>query len=123
MHERRTGRFSVLWTFALSIATVVAIAAPTVPAKADSGAAFVGGLIGGAALSRRAQNQRRQTEAMEAQADAAQRSAASPPPAAAPAPASASPQQRLAELDKLAAGGFITKEEYQRKRQAIIDSM
>ena len=29
----------------------------------------------------------------------------------------------LAELDKLAAGGYITPEEYKQKKQSIIDSM
>ena len=43
---------------------------------------------------------------------------------AAPAPA-AKPtvQQRLDELDKLAAGGYITSEEYKAKKKAILDSM
>jgi len=45
-------------------------------------------------------------------------------PAPAPAPA-AKPtvQQRLDELDKLAAGGYITPEEYKAKKKAILDSM
>ncbi len=32
-------------------------------------------------------------------------------------------EQRLHQLDKLAAGGYITKEEYKTRRQAILDSM
>ena len=40
---------------------------------------------------------------------------------AAPAPKSA--QQRLDELDKLAAGGYITPQEYKKKKQKSIDSM
>ena len=39
------------------------------------------------------------------------------------APAQKSPQARIAELDKLAAGGYITPEEYKTKKQAILDSM
>ena len=38
-------------------------------------------------------------------------------------PAQKSPEQRIAELDKLAAGGYITPEEYKRKKKAIVDGM
>ena len=45
---------------------------------------------------------------------------------AAPAPAPAAKptaQQRLDQLDKLAAGGYITPEEYKAKKKAILDSL
>jgi hypothetical protein len=47
-----------------------------------------------------------------------------PAPAPAPAPA-AKPtvEQRLQELDKLAAGGYITPQEYKAKKKAIIDGL
>jgi hypothetical protein len=32
-------------------------------------------------------------------------------------------QQRLAQLDKLAAGGYITPEEYKAKKKAILDGI
>ena len=32
-------------------------------------------------------------------------------------------QQRLDQLDKLAAGGYITPEEYKAKKKAILDGM
>jgi hypothetical protein len=32
-------------------------------------------------------------------------------------------QQRIQELDKLAAGGYITPQEYKAKKKAILDSM
>ena len=32
-------------------------------------------------------------------------------------------QQRIDKLDKLAAVGYITPEEYKKKKQAVIDSM
>jgi hypothetical protein len=32
-------------------------------------------------------------------------------------------EQKLDTLDSLAAKGYITKEEYQRRRQAILDSL
>ena len=41
-----------------------------------------------------------------------------------PAPAAKpSSEDRLKELDKLAAGGYITPEEYKTKKKAILDSM
>jgi hypothetical protein len=45
---------------------------------------------------------------------------------AAPAPAPAAKptaQQRIQELDKLAAGGYITPQEYKAKKKAILDSL
>jgi hypothetical protein len=43
---------------------------------------------------------------------------------AAPAVSSApSPEQQLNTLDRLAAGGYITPEEYRARRQAILNSM
>jgi hypothetical protein len=47
-------------------------------------------------------------------------------PAAVQAPAPApqmTPEQKLQQLDKLAAGGYITPAEYKAKRQAILDTM
>jgi hypothetical protein len=32
-------------------------------------------------------------------------------------------EQRIAQLDKLAAGGYITPEEYKAKKQSILDSL
>ena len=37
--------------------------------------------------------------------------------------AKSSTEDRLKELDKLAAGGYITPEEYKVKKKAILDSM
>ncbi len=89
---------------------------------AGKGGAFVGGLIGGHILTNMANQSERRTRAAEHQAYRQQ-------PAPAPAPAAAAPssqpsvQDRLDTLDKLAANGMISKEEYQRRRQAIIDGI
>jgi hypothetical protein len=43
-----------------------------------------------------------------------------------PAPAASSsmtPEQRIQQLDKLAAGGYITPAEYKAKKKAILDSL
>ena len=75
------------------------------------------------------QNMRERTQAEQQQAYYAQQQAiaaqrqAQPVQQAAPAPQQQTPQQRLDQLDKLAAGGYITPEEYKTKKQQIIDSM
>ena len=37
-------------------------------------------------------------------------------------PSSMTPEQKLDQLDELAAGGYITPAEYQARRKAILDS-
>ena len=86
------------------------------PVLASETGAFIGGVFATKLLG----NMRDRTEAEQQQAAAATYSAQQPV-ASAPAPKSA--QQRLDELDKLAAGGYITPQEYKAKKQKIIDSM
>ena len=100
-------------TLALLVGLTVAGGSGTALAGSKGGA-FAGGLIAGHVLTNMANRQERQTRAMEYQAyqgsAAAQRS-------------SRSVEERLAQLDKLAAGGYITKQEYRRRRQAILDDI
>ena len=86
------------------------------PVYASNAGAFIGGVFATKVLT----NMQDRTEAEQQQAAAAQYQAARPVQSA---PAQKSPQTRIAELDKLAAGGYITPEEYKKKKQAIIDSM
>lgn len=104
-----------------AVAAVIGTAAvgTSLPVYADNAGAFIGGVFAAKVVN----NMSRRTAAEEQQAAAAQ---AQPVQQAAPAqsaPAQKSPQARIAELDKLAAGGYITPEEYKTKKQAIIDSM
>jgi hypothetical protein len=87
-------------------------------AQAGNAGAFIGGVVTAKVMN----NMERRTEAEEQQAANSSRQAA-PAPAPAPAPAAQTPQQRLDQLDKLAAGGYITPEEYKAKKKAIVDSM
>ena len=84
------------------------------PAQAGDAGAFIGGVFATKVLD----NMQRRTRAEEVQAYQSTR---------APAPAYGSSHQsaesRLRELDKLAAGGYISPEEYRAKKQAIIDGM
>lgn len=101
-------------------ATILVAASLTVSAPAQSSDA--GAFIGGIAAARIGANMRRRTEAQETMAANSSR-AAQPVQQAAPAPAAQSTQQKLDQLDKLAAGGYITKDEYKAKKKAILDSM
>ena len=90
----------------------------TTPAQASDAGAFIGGVLATKVIG----GIRDRNEAEQQQADAASQMAAQQ--RAAPAqPASKSPQARIAELDKLAAGGYITPAEYKSKKKAILDGM
>jgi len=108
-------------TLACVIGTAVfSISAPAVAGKTG---AFVGGVFAAKIMN----NMGRRTDAEEQQAYYSQQNAQRPvaaAPAAAPAAAApASAESRIKELDKLAAGGYITPAEYKTKKQAIVDSM
>ncbi len=81
--------------------------------QANNAGAFIGGVF----ATKLIQNGSRRAQAEEQQAYAAQQRPVHS------APAKKSPEQRIKELDKLAAGGYITPEEYKKKKQSIIDSM
>ena len=98
---------------ALACALSTGLAGLSAPVLASDAGAFIGGVFATKVLG----NMRAQTEAQQQQADAA---AQAPVPVA---PAQKSAQQRIAELDKLAAGGYITPAEYKAKKQKILDSM
>ena len=89
----------------------------TVPAQADGAGAFLGGV----AVARIGRNVRDRTEAEQQQAYYAQQQAQASQQQATAEPQTA--EQKIAELDKLAAGGYISKEEYKSRKQAILDSM
>lgn len=114
----------------ISTAVALALGTAMIPATAvaDGSGAFIGGMV----TSRVLGNMRERTDAEQQQAYYAQQSAQAqqqqaaqqPVQQAAPAaPAQLTPEQRIQQLDKLAAGGYITPDEYKKKKQAIIDSM
>jgi hypothetical protein len=95
-------------------------------ARADKGAAFIGGLVAGHLVSGAVSRSKRRTQAEESQAYSQQQSTqrAAPAPAPAPAPAAKpTAESRIKQLDKLAAGGYITPEEYKTKKKAILAEM
>jgi hypothetical protein len=94
--------------------SVIAISS-SIPAQAGGAGAFLGGI----AVASIVRNTRDRADAEEDQAYYAQQQAQASQSQA----AQKTPQQRIAQLDKLAAGGYITPEEYKTKKQAILDSM
>ncbi len=123
----RTHKFMTAAVTGSAVALLTAGLLITSPgtAHAGKGGAFIGGLIGGHVLTNMANRSERRTQAAEYQAYSQPAPAAAPAaPAAAPAAsAQSSAQGRLDTLDKLAANGTITKEEYQKRRKAIIDGI
>ena len=88
-------------------------------ARANSGAAFLGGMltahvVGGAIRRSRI----RTAAAVETANQPRTVYQAAPAPAGRP-----TAKQKLDQLNKLAAGGYITAEEYKAKKKAILDSM
>ena len=106
----------VNYTAAALLATTLSM---SMPALAGNAGAFIGGVLATKVIG----NMNRQTEAQERQAYNSSPRQAAPAPAPAPAPAAQTPEQRIAQLDKLAAGGYITPAEYKAKKKSIIDGM
>lgn len=102
-------------------AALVLTATASVPLQAGDAGAFVGGML----TSRVLHNMSDRTEAEQEQAYYAQQNAQRQQvQQAAPAqPATQTTEQKLDELNKLAAGGYITPEEYKAKKQSILDAM
>ena len=105
------------WLLAIAAALLTTTLSLSMPALARNAGAFIGGMLTTKVIS----NMSRRTDAEEQQAANSSRQAA--PAAAAPAPAAQSPEQRIQQLDKLAAGGYITPAEYKAKKKSIVDSM
>ena len=107
---------------ACSVALASAVLTASLPIQAGNTGAFVGGML----TSRVLHNMSARTQAEQDQAYYAQQQ--SQPQQVqqvqqAPASSTQTTEQKLDELNKLAAGGYITPDEYKAKKQAIIDSM
>ena len=89
----------------------------------DKGVAFLGGILAGGLVSGAVHRDKVKTAAAVEtanQSHTVQQVAPAPAPAPAARPTA---QERIDQLDKLAAGGYITPEEYKAKKKAILDSM
>jgi hypothetical protein len=110
------------------------IVATPARAHSDWAAPFMGGLLAGHVATNFARAQRERTEALQSMAYGGEGGGFGRPMpygygpprpmyAAPAAPSAPSPEQQLNTLDRLAAGGYITPEEYKARRQAILNSM
>lgn len=122
MNNKRTDNLKMV----VVVLVVITICFTMVPGfksevRAGDGAAFLGGMVAGHIVGGAIRRSRIRTAAaveMASQPRTVQQ--------AAPAPAPAAPQtqeQKLQQLDKLAAGGYITPAEYKAKKKAILDGM
>jgi len=102
---------------ACSVVLASATLTASLPLQAGNTGAFVGGML----TSRVLHNMSARTQAEQDQAYYAQQQ--SQQVQQAPVSSTQSTEQKLDELNKLAAGGYITPEEYKAKKQAIIDAM
>ena len=86
----------------------------------DWAAPLVGGALGGYALGTLVADQKPRTETVYESAPAPVYYSA---PAYVATPSTASIEAQLNQLDKLAAGGYITPAEYKERRQAVLNEM
>lgn len=101
-----------------AVATAAMVAAAAVPARAGNSWALplLGGAVGGYAISSFVNSRKSEPPPPPVHHTAPR------PVAPAPSPV-ASTEARLQQLDQLAAGGFITKAEYEQRRQAILSTL
>ena len=120
MNNKRTDNLKMV----VVVLVVITICFTMVPGfksevRAGDGAAFLGGMVAGHIVGGAIRRSRIRTAAaveMASQPRTVQQ--------AAPAPAAPQTQeQKLQQLDKLAAGGYITPAEYKARKKAILDGM
>lgn len=106
-----------------SVAALLGIGFGSRPSVAhnDWGLPLVGGLVGGYALS--SMMHRRDEQRVYEQPVYAAPPPAAAAPAAPAAPSAATIEHQLNVLDQLAAKGYITKSEYQARRQALLNEL
>ena len=111
------------------IITTIMPGLPT-EARAGEGAAFLGGMVAGHLVSGAVRRSRIRTAAAVKSANEpktqtvyVQQQPATTTTAHTASATKPSVEDRLKELDKLAAGGYITPEEYKAKKKAILDSI
>ena len=112
-------------------AFIIATILPGLPteARAKEGAAFLGGMVAGHIVGGAVRRSKIRTAAAVQAANQPKtqtvyvQQPATTTSAHTATAAKPSTEDRLKELDKLAAGGYITPEEYKAKKKAILDSI
>ena len=99
--------------FLIMIVTIATVLGFGRDAQAGGGA-FVGGMLAGHLVSGAVQRSKERTQAEEYAAYSQPRTQQT---------STKTTEQKLGELDTLAAKGYITKSEYQSRKKAILDQM
>ena len=105
---------------AIAIAVGLTVMPGFVPKAHSNDGAFIGGMVAAHVVGGAVRRSERRTQAEEYQAYSQPRTQQAAP---APAASHQTEKQRLNQLDKLAAGGYITPAEYKAKKKAIMNSM
>jgi hypothetical protein len=127
--DNRVIRRKLVSAAALAVATSMPAYAPMATAGGSGGLWAIGGLLAGHVLTDMSNQRREQTQALQSMAYGDQPGgqygggSGRGAPRAAPAATSMTPEQQLQQLDKLAAGGYITPQEYKERRQAILNTL
>jgi hypothetical protein len=107
-----------------STAVLTVVLTYSMSASAGHGALWgIGGLLAGHYLTDYASENKKQTHAMQSMAASQPSHVGVAPPAGASASSASSVEQKLNTLDQLAAKGYITKQEYQARRQALLNTL
>jgi hypothetical protein len=109
----------IVITAAMAIALTL-LPGPGAKARASDAGAFIGGLVAGKVVGDAVRRDKIRTAAAVEAANQP-KAVVVQQPASGGAPAQTT-EQKLAELDKLASGGYITPEEYKQRRKAILDA-
>jgi hypothetical protein len=108
------------------VAGMAALLLGAAPAHAhhnDWAAPLVGGALGGYALGTLVSNSRERTEKVYESSPAPVYYTPAPTPVYTQVPSSTTIEAQLNQLDKLAAAGYITPQEYQARRNAILNDL
>ncbi|MFL5338286.1 MAG: hypothetical protein ACJ8H8_35245 [Geminicoccaceae bacterium] len=116
-------RMNLLALPALAGCIALAGAPPAQAHHNDWAAPLVGGALGGYALGTIAADSSQPKEKIYEEPAPVYYAPAPTYVAPPPLPSTASIEAQLAQLDKLAAGGYITPQEYQNRRKAVLNEL
>lgn len=119
--QRCSFGLKVLPAAVFAVAMSMTTYTPTAAAHDNAGAWAAGGLLAGHMLTR--MHMRREAAVYSAGEMQGASAVASAPAAPAHHTATTTLEQKLNELNKLAAGGYITPAEYKAKKQALLSSL
>ncbi len=111
--------------FPVLLAFIITTAVPgfKTEVRAGEGAAFLGGMVAGHVVGGFVQRDKMKTAAAVNQSYRQPSSQTTSTQHASTSAPKMTTKQRIDQLDKLAAGGYITPEEYKAKKKAILDSL